>query len=119
MGTLMAIACTTGRELPLSEVWRLDLHVGGPGKRVATTGILENVSSDGESCQAELVDEKERVEVGARGSVCEQVRSANGRRVKVDGIASLGCMELDINLRPDGGSRPFLAINATQVQLVP
>lgn len=111
----LTVACTTSREVPLSDVWNLDLHVGGPGKRVATIGVLENVSSESDSCKAELVEGNTRLEVNGRGAVCEEMRVANGRRVNVEGIVALGCRVPDVNLRPDGGGGPFLIIDATRV----
>ncbi len=96
------------------------MQVGGPGKSAVTTGILEDLSSDGEACNAELVDgtARVRVRVDGNGSVCARLRAASGRRVVVEGIVSMGCREADVKLSPDAGG-PFLAMKAVRVEAAP
>lgn len=115
---VLVISCTSAvgptYQVELSEVWNLGLYVGGPSKTVATTGVVSGVYSDADSCRAELAGGNTKMQLAGRGSVCQQLRSANGRRVRVEGSAALGCREPDIKLSADGGG-PFLVIDATRL----
>jgi len=113
-----AAACSTSTEVPVAGLWGLGMHVGGPGKSAVTTGTLEKISLDRDSCDADLVDGTARVHVNGSGSVCEQLRAAGGRRVVVEGIVSLGCAEPDVKLSPDGGG-PIMAMKAVRVEAAP
>jgi len=112
------VACSTSTEVPVAGLWGLGMHVGGPGKSAVTTGTLERISSDGDACNAELVDGTARVQVNGSGSVCARLRAAGSRRVVVEGIVSIGCAEADGNLAPDAGG-PFLAMKAVRVEAAP
>lgn len=116
---VLVISCTSAvgpaYQVELSEVWNLGLYVGGPSKTIATTGVVSGVDSDADSCRAELTDGNTRVGLAGRGSVCQQLRSANGRRVRVEGSAAMGCREPDSSLVSADGGGPFVVIDATRL----